>query len=572
MTDLTDVPGASVSENHFPMTQACEERSRTSVIDCPDEILLKIAKTLCSKRDYYNLCLVKPFKRVTTELLYHSPYRYNMTTLLRTVLQSPERAALIRNLGICSSSCKDVSVPSEHELNFFEDRIRALDLYSDDEERWIEGLNNDESIYGVMSALLLLNVPKITEFSTDQNICWEPFVKGDEDTAPAHFGTPVYWAVAFPQTGYTLTVPPPPRFENLKSITIREERLDLPQIAPLFHLEALQELTVWEASETTSRSQCDWDLSIFPNGTSSITTLRLGWCHIHISVLAIILRSCRALEHFTYSNSDFGGTGLRYGSGPVKTVDFSPVRKALLRFIHSLRSLIIYSVGLRYSDAWKPIGSLTDFEQLESLKVDFAVLFLSGSSGAMLSTFLPRSIQRFRMRDTNWRFLENMTHKDGLLSDLPGNTMTVLPHLRYVALGGSFYAIDHTIQYEDKRLLLELDRREFKSHQFMQEREEDNYWGFDNDSDDESDDEPNHDLEDDFETSDDGSDDSDGQGELRSHQSIQHREENNYWGSDNDSDTDSDYDSEDDSETSDDGSNGSDGSENSDESDDGSHD
>jgi hypothetical protein len=354
-----------------------------------------------------------------------------------------------------------------------------------------------------MSALLLLNVPKITEFSTDQNICWEPFVKGDEDTAPVHFGTPVYWAVAFPQTGYTLTVPPPPRFNNLKTVTIREEQLDLPQIAPLFHLEALRELTVWEASETTSWSQCDWDLSIFPNGTSSITTLRLGWYHIHISVLAIILRSCKALEYFTYSNSDFGGTGL--GPGPVKTVDFSPVRKALLRFRHSLRSLIIYNVGLMYPDAWKPIGSLTDFEQLESLKVDFAVLFLSGSSGAMLSTVLPRSIQRVRMRDTNWRFLENMRQKDGHLSDLSGNTMTVLPHLRYVALGGSFYTFDHTIQYEDNRLLLELGQRELKSHQFIQEREEDNHWGSDNDSNNDLD----YDLEDDLESSDDGSNDSD---------------------------------------------------------------
>jgi hypothetical protein len=118
MADLIDVLGARVAENHFPEAQVCEERSRTSIIDCPNEILLEIAKTLGSKRDYYSLCLVKPFKRVATELLYHAPYRYNLTALLRTVLQSPEHAALIRNLSICSSSCKDVSAPSEHELNF----------------------------------------------------------------------------------------------------------------------------------------------------------------------------------------------------------------------------------------------------------------------------------------------------------------------------------------------------------------------------------------------------------------------------------------------------------------------
>jgi hypothetical protein len=39
---------------------------------------------------------------VATELLYYAPYHYNLTALLRTVLECPERAALIRDLSVRS--------------------------------------------------------------------------------------------------------------------------------------------------------------------------------------------------------------------------------------------------------------------------------------------------------------------------------------------------------------------------------------------------------------------------------------------------------------------------------------
>ena len=77
------------------------ERPLTTINDLPDEMLMEIAKHLHSQKDFYNLCLVKQFKRVATELLYHtcgSPA--NLAKLLRTVLQHPDLATRIRDLEL----------------------------------------------------------------------------------------------------------------------------------------------------------------------------------------------------------------------------------------------------------------------------------------------------------------------------------------------------------------------------------------------------------------------------------------------------------------------------------------
>jgi hypothetical protein len=461
MANPPDNPVASDTETLFQETRTYEERLRTSVNDCPDEILLQITKYLNSRRDYYYLCLVKPFQRVATELLYYALFTCNLAALLRTVLECPERAPLIRYLCIDRSGFMDCPAPSNGEMKLFEEHISDLDLYASDEKRWIKDLNSRESMFGIVSALLLLRVPKLISFNTDGTAGWGSH---DQSYAPMEFGTPVYWTIAFPQVGDMFTRSPPPRFEQLRKINVCGATIYIPQLASLFYLETLRELNARDVSVISSRSQCNWDSITFPNGTSGITVLRLDFCQIHESILTVVLRSCKALEILKLKASDFGNN---------RTVNFMPFSKALLRFSHCLRRLSICDSHYAWRDVRSPvIGCLADFEQLESLKVDFAVLFAAESSGTLLSTVLPDSIQHFQLVDTNLQFLENIKKKNGLLSNLLGNATSILPYLRYVGLEcGEDLDLGYPqrIHYKDKRLLRELEQRGLKSYQYGQE-------------------------------------------------------------------------------------------------------
>jgi hypothetical protein len=461
MVNPPDNPAASDADTFFPEARTYDERLCTSIIDCPDEVLLQITKYLKSRRDYYNLCLVKPFQRVATELLYYGLYTCNLAALLRTVLECPERAPLIRYLCIDRYGFMECPDPSNDEMKLFEEHIRDLDLYASDEKRWIKDLNSRESMFGIVSALLLLRVPKLITFNTDGTAGWGPNVQSH---APMEFGTPVYWTIAFPQVGDMFTRSPPPRFEQLRKINVCGATVYIPQLASLFYLETLRELNARDVTVTSSSSECNWDSIMFPNGTSGITALRLDLCEVHESILTMILRSCKALEILKLKAIEFGS---------LRAVNFMPFSKALLRFSNCLRRLSICYSWLVWRHVRSPvIGCLKDFEQLQSLKIDFAVLFPAESSGALLSTVLPNSIQHFQLVDTNLQFLENIKKKNGLLSNLLGNSTSILPHLQYVGLEcGEDLSPDYPrrIHYKDKRLLRELEQRGLKSYQYGQE-------------------------------------------------------------------------------------------------------
>ena len=147
----------------------------------------------------------------------------------------------------------------------------------------------------------------------------------------------------------------------------------------------------------------------------------------------------------------------------------------------------IYFTGINiYFGKWTPFSSLANFKKLESLRVDAVVLFPSQDNGSKLSQVLPSSLKHLRLLETPGYICDNLDGQNSLLSDFIGNADTVLPDLKYLAVGlpqrflgqkdiheeaKSDY---HTFQ--DVALEAEMKKRDFKCKVFCQELGDEERW------------------------------------------------------------------------------------------------
>ena len=178
-----------------------------------------------------------------------------------------------------------------------------------------------------------------------------------------------------------------PSFHNLRKNFIDDEPIHVSRIAPLFYLESLRELYARGIHEESSPENASWNPKIFPSRLSGITSLIFDLCNFHPQVLRLLLSAYKALEKFRCLNSCPNDSG-----------DIEPIGSALQIFRKDLRVLSIYQTGL--NDRLLRVGmlgSLTDFERLELLDINFALFFDSDTGVSKFSHVLPGSITHIRL-------------------------------------------------------------------------------------------------------------------------------------------------------------------------------
>jgi hypothetical protein len=114
------------------------------------------------------------------------------------------------------------------------------------------------------------------------------------------------------------------------------------------------------------------------------------------------------------------------------------------------------------------------------------VLFPSQDNDSKLSQVLPSSLKRLRLLETPRYICDNLDGQNSLLSDFIGNADTVLPDLRYLAVGLPQDLIGQGDKYEeaesdyhtfqDAALEAEMKNRDFKCKVFCQELTDEEKW------------------------------------------------------------------------------------------------
>lgn len=244
----------------------------------------------------------------------------------------------------------------------------------------------------------------------------------------------------------------------------------------MFKSKSLRELSVWGAIHR--HASVSRDPSIFLDN-SEISTLRFSLGTIHPKILALLIVSCKILESFSYDRSELG-SGLDRGR---KEVDFTLIEDTL----NYLRSLSIYGIDVNLDiDEWTLFSSLANFEKLESLRDDAAVLFPSEDVGLKLSRGFPSSLKRLRLLETPRYICDNLDGRNSLLSDFIENTDTILPEMKYLAVGlpeerhgqeeiyKEVMSDYHTFQ--DAALWAEMEKRDCKCKFFWQEPSDEEEW------------------------------------------------------------------------------------------------
>jgi len=390
---------------------------------------MEIAKHLHSQKDFYNLCLVKQFRRVATELLYHtcgSPA--NLAKLLRTVLQHPDLATRIRDLELTYERNMQAQVTvAVEESELFIRHFKAIGLRPMRQVRWIDALKNVETLSGFIRAALLVHAPNLISMAFYARTIWlgRDFTKPPESVDLDNF-----WKMMLHPTITALGSLPSPNFHNLRKIFINDKPIHVSRIAPLFYLKSLRELYARDIHEESSPENTSWNPKTFPSGLSGITSLVFDLCNFHPRVLRLLLSACKALEKFRCLDSC-----------PNESWDIGPIGSALQKFRKDLRVLSIYQSQLNErSSEMAMLGSLADFERLELLDINFALFFFSGTGVPEFSNLLPSSIKQIRLFNVRRiPFFEQVVSQDGLVSDFVRNSNTVLPNLNNISVGLVWY-------------------------------------------------------------------------------------------------------------------------------------
>ncbi|KAF2250159.1 hypothetical protein BU26DRAFT_564035 [Trematosphaeria pertusa] len=431
---------------------SAQQLSCTTINDFPEEILLEIVKNTkdsyswdrkAVRKNYYNLCLVKPFRRVATEFLYYriDHLGVGLVKLLHTVLLHPELAALIRVLDLGWETASDIS-PTKGDLDLVAEHIEKLALTAENEKSWILHLEDDWACATVYTAVLLLHAPNIT-------VLGAPY---DRDNFPVFLDEPCfYWAAAFHRNFYAAPQPPIPKYHQLKSISIIENSIYVEDIIPIFQLQSLQYLRVSALVELRTENAWAWPSSAFGKGMSNIKVLKLDDCGIEPEAQGLMVSACRALEEFCYEPSHYLTGKYRPASG---VIDLNPISRALQASKLSLRKLIFHHtmISAFYDNCTMIAHHFRDFPRLETIHLDAALIFTAESPFPKLSCILPSGIKQLCIRHTWYDLFENLMSFDGPLSDMVGTAGTVFPSLMQLSIGtgGCFPApgYDHRLEKE----------------------------------------------------------------------------------------------------------------------------
>jgi hypothetical protein len=134
--------------------------------------------------------------------------------------------------------------------------------------------------------------------------------------------------------------------------------------------------------EPLQRSSWTRAATLFPEGASNIQQLKFYGENLNTDVLALLITSCKALQHLSYSQSsnsggNLGGSNDRCNEEQSLSIDFRVIVHALQRHRSSLRALALYHTGAT-DDTTTAIwasASLAGFEKLEKVCLDASVLF-----------------------------------------------------------------------------------------------------------------------------------------------------------------------------------------------------
>jgi hypothetical protein len=453
----------------------------------PDEIQVEIFGNLSTpylstphlslSMDLYNLCLVKLFNRIRTELLYQDflgicPRR--IYEIVRTLVERPDLGLFVKNLDIEDivilheeDGLRYRDIPLETTANLVR-YIKSLGIPRMMQRYWLDALNNEATCGFILIAILLPLTPNVTSWDFRTVHHWKLFPS--DKLCPPHLNNCYFWSVALPQLGYQPMTRPLPSLHTLKRIEIRSyenSELRMSQLAPLFNISSLERLVIHDFFDENPPSTWTWNLGHFQEQGSNIKYLDLWRVAIHPESVALIIRACKALEVFQYCDEepDMG----------------SPISSALGKHNHCLKKLCLCcypnfeKINPTHEDVEVTLQpeTLSVFRNLTILHVDHNIL--GDIKSTKLSSILPNSLEALHighiLGDEN-----TFIGAGGVFSDLVGNGASVFPQLRYLRMAMCEDPEDledpelpDGMDFKDKNLVLEMKERGlrycFVSHQ-----------------------------------------------------------------------------------------------------------
>ncbi|KAF2135522.1 uncharacterized protein K452DRAFT_293161 [Aplosporella prunicola CBS 121167] len=229
----------------------------------------------------------------------------------------------------------------------------------------------------------------------------------------------------------------PHGFSALKKLRVSgidgELEFLLAELAPVLRLPSMRTLEAYCATDQDDDGRRK--ILAFEPGSLSLTNIFLEFCAFSQHSIANLLKGCKALEKFTYIT---GGPSI----GPYQFTA-PELREALLCQKGTLKYFYLdLSMEWSYLDDYGIIGSLTEFEKLEELTMDYGALrahmsildvWTGGDEGhtmhahldQSLGEQLPRSLQRLNIIATSHiivpillEFLEHATERNPMLTRL----------------------------------------------------------------------------------------------------------------------------------------------------------
>jgi hypothetical protein len=395
---------------------------RATIEDCPTEILLEILRNVrddgtvsksSTRKDYYNLCLVKPFHAVATELLYYNVNNYfgsastlTANLLLRTLLRRPGLGHLIRKFRMEALSPEHRTPISEVSKMLVTTGIMAVGLSSRDQSHWLSLLNNSDVLHDICRALILMRCPNIISFKGSYSCDITPFLEFDGN----HIDNTVFSAAPFHSSQYPNALEAP-SFVHLKKIDL-DDFVTTTDLVALFRLPALEHLAVTELEVDQPNLP---DRFEFDTGMSNIKALRFAYGYIHPQVLASMVTSCRALTSFSYTCCSDKSI-----YNPSLDVDLSVVVSALLVFAPILQLLELAGIESDYNNQqrYTIVSQMHYFTALQVLRLDASLFLPNSGPWPRLSSLLPGTIKHLQICNVEEDVYEALTSPTGMLSDL----------------------------------------------------------------------------------------------------------------------------------------------------------
>jgi hypothetical protein len=115
-------------------------------------------------------------------------------------------------------------------------------------------------------------------------------------------------------------------------------------------LPAIEQFHVLGLHEPLQRPSWTWSATLFPEGASNFQRLKLYDKHLHAGVLALLITSCKALRHSSYSQfSNSGGNCRPWNNEPhykkqSLVTNFRVIIRALEKQHDSLQTLAMYNM------------------------------------------------------------------------------------------------------------------------------------------------------------------------------------------------------------------------------------